>query len=59
MYAIISQLILNEIDRIIRLIPSCSFKKCSQCEYRLICETAIDFQQKLKTEMIEKGVLKP
>ena len=58
MYAIVAQKTLNEIEKIYDLISTCDLK-CSHCEYQLICETAISFEQKLKTEMIAKGVYKP
>lgn len=58
MYAIVAQKTLDEIEKIYDLIPTCDLK-CSQCKYQLICDTAISFEQKLKTEMIAKGVYKP
>ena len=57
MYAIVAQKTLNYIEKIYDLIPTCNLK-CSQCEYQLICETAIAFEQKLKAEMAKKGVYK-
>lgn len=55
MYRIVAQETLNQIYKIYDLIPTCCLD-CSQCEYHLICETAISFEEKLKAEMKKRGV---